>query len=64
MKNILVTGAFGQIGSELVPALQKRFGEHHVVALGHSNIPDNFKVGEKSLGQCSVFEKRISKTRI
>ena len=43
MKNILVTGAFGQIGSELVPALQKRFGEDHVVALGHSHIPKDYK---------------------
>lgn len=43
MKNILVTGAFGQIGSELVPALQKKVGIDHVVALGHSNIPKDFK---------------------
>lgn len=39
MKNILVTGAFGQIGSELVPALQKKFGLGHVIAVGHKNIP-------------------------
>ncbi|HLG81033.1 MAG TPA: NAD-dependent epimerase/dehydratase family protein [Bradyrhizobium sp.] len=31
MRNILVTGAFGQIGSELVPALQQRFGSKYVV---------------------------------
>jgi nucleoside-diphosphate-sugar epimerase len=31
MRNILVTGAFGQIGSELVPALQQHFGGEHVV---------------------------------
>ena len=43
MKNILVTGAFGQIGSELVPALQKKFGIDHVIALGHSTIPKDFK---------------------
>ena len=42
MKKILVTGAFGQIGSELVPALQKKFGEKNVVALGHRNIPKDF----------------------
>ncbi len=42
MKKILVTAAFGQIGSELVPALQKKFGKDNVVAMGHSTIPENF----------------------
>ena len=42
MKKILVTGAFGQIGSELVPALQNKFGKKNVVALGHRNIPKDF----------------------
>ncbi|MCL1973915.1 MAG: NAD-dependent epimerase/dehydratase family protein [Bacteroidetes bacterium] len=32
MKNIVVVGAGGQIGTELVPHLQKRYGEDHVVA--------------------------------
>jgi nucleoside-diphosphate-sugar epimerase len=31
MPSILVTGAYGQIGAELVPALQQRFGADHVV---------------------------------
>jgi len=35
MRNILVTGAFGLVGSDLVPALQKKFGKIHVFALGH-----------------------------
>ena len=39
---ILVTGAFGQIGSELTPELQKRYGKENVVALGHRNIPSDF----------------------
>jgi nucleoside-diphosphate-sugar epimerase len=43
MKNILVTGAFGQIGSELVPALQRKYGNGHVIALGHHTIPEDFK---------------------
>ena len=32
MKNILVVGAGGQIGSELVPFLRKEYGDAHVVA--------------------------------
>ncbi len=43
MEKILVTGAFGQIGSDLVPALQKKHGKDSVIALGHHNIPDDFE---------------------
>ncbi len=32
MKRILITGAAGQLGSELVPALRERYGETNVVA--------------------------------
>lgn len=42
MKKILVTGAFGQIGSELVPALSKEFGKENVVSMGHSTVSKNF----------------------
>lgn len=42
MKKILVTGAFGQIGSELIPALQNKFGEENVVAMGHENVLSDF----------------------
>ena len=32
MKNILILGAGGQIGSELTPHLRSIYGDHHVVA--------------------------------
>jgi nucleoside-diphosphate-sugar epimerase len=42
MSKILITGAFGQIGSELVPALQQKYGADNVVAVGHSAVPTDF----------------------
>lgn len=36
---ILVTGAVGQIGSELTPALRQRYGAENVVATGHRKPP-------------------------
>lgn len=41
-ERILVTGPFGQIGSDLVPELQKTYGKGNVIALGHRNIPEDF----------------------
>ena len=44
MKNILVIGASGQIGSELVPALRHRYGTSHVFATDiRSDPPENLR---------------------
>jgi nucleoside-diphosphate-sugar epimerase len=42
MKKILVTGAFGQIGSELVPALYKEYGKENIISMGHSTVSADF----------------------
>jgi len=39
MKRILITGACGQIGSELTLALRERYGGENVVATGHRTQP-------------------------
>lgn len=39
MEKILVTGAVGQIGSELVEALREKYGNNNVVATGHKTKP-------------------------
>src|SRR5688572_6914452 len=39
MRNILVTGALGQIGSELVPALRERYGAGRVIATDLKVLP-------------------------
>ncbi len=41
MKRVLVTGALGQIGSEIVPALRKRYGADNVVASDIRMPPDS-----------------------
>ena len=66
MKNILVIGATGQIGSELTLELRKRYGDDHVVAgyipsampkgelkaSGPSAIADYLQPGCLALGSC------------
>ena len=39
MKKIMVTGAVGQIGSELTMALRKKYGTDNVLATGHKTQP-------------------------
>ena len=40
MKKILVTGAAGQIGSELTLTLRENYGDANVIATGHKTKPD------------------------
>jgi nucleoside-diphosphate-sugar epimerase len=49
-QRILVTGATGQIGSELVIALRKKYGGENVIAVGHSKPPS------KGLANSGPFE--------
>jgi len=50
MKRILITGALGQIGSELVSFLRKRYGKENVIASDIKPIP------EKMINQDWIFE--------
>ncbi|GGH86802.1 nucleoside-diphosphate-sugar epimerase [Pullulanibacillus pueri] len=50
MKKILITGALGQIGSELTMALRKQYGEDHVIAT-------DVRKPENAMTQTGVFEK-------
>lgn len=66
MKNILVTGAFGLVGSDLVPVLQKKFGKSHVYALGNKTIPKDFdgQLVEGDVRAKDTLERIIKKNTI
>lgn len=47
MKKIMVTGAAGQIGSELVPVLKNKYGDENVIAtdiIKSKNELKNFEI--------------------
>ena len=49
-ERILVTGAAGQVGSELVPVLRERYGPEAVVAAGHRTpLPEDVRDGGPSI---------------
>ncbi len=63
MKHILVTGAFGLVGSDLVPALQKTYGKANIFALGNKTIPQGFdgKLVKGDVRDLASLEKIIKK---
>ena len=54
---ILVTGATGQIGSELVLELRKKYGGENVVAVGHSRKPSDKLFGGGPYESIDVSDK-------
>ena len=53
MQRILVTGAAGQIGSELVPELRQRYGNDNVIAAGHHTpLPADIR----QAGPCTMLD--------
>ncbi len=53
MQKILVTGAAGQIGSALVPALRRRHGGENVIAAGHRTA---LPAGVQETGPCITVD--------
>lgn len=53
---IIVTGAFGLVGSELVPALQKKYGQDKVIALARKTTADDF-IGILEKGDVTDFNR-------
>lgn len=57
MKNILVIGSAGQIGSELTPELRKRYGHSQVVAGIHKTQPPKEWLESGPMEQVDVTDK-------
>lgn len=61
MKMILVTGACGQIGSELTVELRKRYGKDNVLATGHRTKPSETLLSSGPFEFIDVTEKETIK---
>jgi nucleoside-diphosphate-sugar epimerase len=66
MKRVLITGAFGLVGSDLSPVLQTKYGKPNVFVLGNKTIPKQIDgilvTGDVRSGE--VLEKIIKKNKI
>ena len=59
MRKILVTGAVGQIGSELTMSLRERYGNDNVVAAGRKTKPSEKLInsGPFEFADCTDFNR-------
>ncbi|MHA1678069.1 MAG: NAD-dependent epimerase/dehydratase family protein [Promethearchaeota archaeon] len=63
MKKILVIGAAGQIGSELVPALRKKYGNDNVIATGRRTpLPDIIRDSGPTIYLDALNKESLAKT--
>lgn len=62
-EKILVTGAAGQIGSELVPALREKYGRDKVVAMFHNTRPTD-ELKKDPVDFCDAADKEALKAII
>jgi len=56
-RKILVTGATGQIGSELTVALRERYGAENVVAVGHQRKPSEKLLASGPFAYADITDK-------
>lgn len=65
MKKILVTGAFGLVGTDLVEALSKKYSAKNIVTLAHKSIRDSQAIVEKGdVTDFNSLDKIIKKHKI
>ena len=66
MKKILVTGAFGLVGSELIPALKARFGEDSVIALARETRDPSYQgiVEQGDVTDINLLKSLVQKYQI
>jgi len=57
MKNILVIGSAGQIGSELVPELRKKYGNSQVLAGIHKTMPQEELLGAGPMERVDITDR-------